>query len=84
MRLGAARFVAGVTLDECLAVLRRLNEAGLHANTTLLGEATPDAAGAEGVTREYEVIIDGIVSAGLRANMSWKTSLASRSSRYSG
>ena len=25
-RLGASRFVAGETLDECVAVLRRLNE----------------------------------------------------------
>ena len=38
MRLGASRFVAGETLDECIAVLRRLNEQGLYANTTLLGE----------------------------------------------
>ena len=38
MRLGAGRFVAGETLDECVAVLRRLNEQGLYANTTLLGE----------------------------------------------
>ena len=37
MRVGAARFVAGETLDECVVVMRRLNEAGLHANTTLLG-----------------------------------------------
>ena len=29
MRLGAARFVAGETLDECVAVLRALNDQGL-------------------------------------------------------
>jgi proline dehydrogenase len=72
MRLGAGRFVAGVTLDECVAVLRRLNDAGLHANTTLLGEATPDTAGAEAVTREYEAIIDRLVAEGLRANVALK------------
>ena len=44
MRLGAGRFVAGVTLDDCVAVLRALNDQGLHANTTLLGEAVPDEA----------------------------------------
>jgi proline dehydrogenase len=38
MRLGASRFVAGETLDQCIAVLRRLNDQGLDANTTLLGE----------------------------------------------
>ncbi len=46
MRLGAARFVAGETLDECVVVLRRLNDQGLRANTTLLGEDTTDASGA--------------------------------------
>ena len=43
MQLGAARFVAGETLDECVAVLRRLNDRGLYANTTLLGEDVSDA-----------------------------------------
>jgi proline dehydrogenase len=38
MRLGAARFVAGETLDAAVPVLRALNERGLYANTSLLGE----------------------------------------------
>ena len=49
MRLGAARFVAGETLDECVAVLRRLADQGLHTNTTLLGESVRDRAEAEAV-----------------------------------
>ncbi len=72
MRLGAARFVAGETLDECVAVLCRLNGAGLHANTTLLGEAIPDAAGAEAVVAAYERILDRLVAEGLRANVALK------------
>jgi proline dehydrogenase len=72
MRLGAARFVAGETLDECVAVLRRLNEAGLHANTTLLGEAIPDPDGAEAITNEYERILDRLVAEELRANVALK------------
>ncbi len=72
MRLGAARFVAGETLDECIPVLRRLNDAGLHANTTLLGEAIPDAAIATATVREYEAIIDRITREGLRANIALK------------
>jgi len=72
MRLGAARFVAGETLDECVAVLRRLNNAGLHANTTLLGEAIPDAAGAHAVVAAYEQILDRLVAEGLRANVALK------------
>jgi len=72
MRLGAARFVADETLDECVAVLRRLNDAGLHANTTLLGEAIPDAAGAHAVVAEYERILDRLVAEELRANVALK------------
>ena len=53
MRLGAARFVAGETLDECVAVLRRLADQGLHTNTTLLGESVRDRAEAEAVADEY-------------------------------
>jgi len=72
MRLGAARFVAGETLDECVAVMRRLNEAGLYANTTLLGEAILDPAGSSAVTDEYARILDRLVAEELRANVALK------------
>jgi proline dehydrogenase len=72
MRVGAGRFVAGQTLDECVPVLRRLNEAGLHANTTLLGEAIPDPEGAEAVVTEYGRILDRLVAEELRANVALK------------
>jgi proline dehydrogenase len=71
-RVGAARFVAGETLDECVAVLHRLNDAGLHANTTLLGEAIPDAVGAAAVTHEYERISERLVAERLKANVALK------------
>jgi len=71
-RVGAARFVAGETLDACVTVLRRLNEAGFHANTTLLGEAVPDADGAAAVTTEYETIIERLVAEDLKANVALK------------
>jgi proline dehydrogenase len=72
LRLGAARFVAGETLDECVAVLRSLNDAGLHANTTLLGEAVADAAGIERVTAAYEGVLERLAAEGLRANVALK------------
>ena len=72
MRFGAARFVAGVTLDECVAVLRGLNEEGLYANTTLLGEAVEDRAQAAAVTAQYEEIIGRLAGEGLRANVALK------------
>jgi proline dehydrogenase len=71
-RVGAARFVAGQTLDECVTVLRRLNDAGLYANTTLLGEAIPDEEGAAGVTTEYEEIIERLAAEKLKANVALK------------
>jgi proline dehydrogenase len=71
-RVGAARFVAGETLDECVAVLRRLDHDGLHANTTLLGEAIPDVEGAAAVTREYERILERLVTEQLKANVALK------------
>ncbi len=72
MRFGAGRFVAGETLDECLVVLKRLNDQGLYANTTLLGEGVLEPAQTEPVVVAYEEVIDRIAAAGLRANVALK------------
>jgi proline dehydrogenase len=72
MRLGAGRFVAGVTLDEAVTVLRRLNDDGLHANTTLLGEGTGDEAGARRVVDQYRTILRRIAEERLRCNVAVK------------
>jgi proline dehydrogenase len=72
MRLGAARFVAGETLDECITVLRRLNEQGLHANTTLLGEGVLEPGETERVVEAYDEVIDRIAAEELRANVALK------------
>jgi proline dehydrogenase len=71
-RLGAARFVAGETLDEAVAALRGLNEQGLHANTTLLGEGIRDRAQTEAVVTAYQEVLDRIASERLRANVALK------------
>ena len=72
MRLGAARFVAGETLDECVSVLRRLNDQGLHANTTILGEDVADAGEARAVASEYEAVLQRLHDEELRANVALK------------
>lgn len=72
MRLGAARFVAGETLDDAIAALRRLNEQGLYANTTLLGEAVHDEATTQRVVAEYEQVLRRIAEGNLRANVALK------------
>ena len=72
MRLGAGRFVAGETLDECVTVLHRLTGLGLHANTTLLGESVHDAGEARAVADEYERIVARLVDEGLPVNVALK------------
>jgi proline dehydrogenase len=72
MRLGASKFVAGVTLDECVVALRQLAEQGLHANTTLLGESVRDDAEAEAVATEYERILERLHAERLPVNVALK------------
>ncbi len=72
MRLGAARFVAGESLDQAVPVLRGLNEQGLLTNTTLLGEHVRDREEAEVVTAAYEDALRRIAGEGLRTNISVK------------
>lgn len=71
-RLGAARFVAGRSLDEAVPVLRRLNESGLLTNTTLLGEGVRDEAETRAVVAAYRGLLDRIRAEGLRTNVALK------------
>jgi proline dehydrogenase len=53
-------------------VLRRLNEQGLHANTTLLGEGVLEPTQTERVVAAYEEVIDRITAENLQANVALK------------
>jgi proline dehydrogenase len=72
MRLGAARFVAGETLDQAVVVLRGLNDKGLLCNTTLLGEGVSDEAETRVVVESYREILDRIAAEKLRVNVALK------------
>jgi proline dehydrogenase len=72
MQLGAARFVAGETLDECVAVLGRLAAQGLRSNTTLLGEGVRDPYEAKAVAEEYVGIVDRLANESLPTNVALK------------
>jgi proline dehydrogenase len=72
MRLGAAQFVAGETLDQAVATLRGLNEAGLRTNTTLLGEFVHDPSEAETVVGIYEEVLRRIDGEKLQTNVALK------------
>ncbi len=72
MRLGAARFVAGEDLDQCVAALRGLNARGLKANTSLLGEGVRDEAVIRSVVEQYVGILDRITRERLNCNVALK------------
>jgi proline dehydrogenase len=72
LRLGASRFVAGEDLDACVAVLRGLNERGLHANTTILGEDVLEEGEAHAVAEEYLTVLERLHDEELRANVALK------------
>lgn len=72
MRLGAARFVTGETLDECVTTLKRLEAQGLNTNTTLLGEHLGDEAAAREVAEAYRAILDRLAKEQLKTNVALK------------
>ena len=72
MRLGAARFVAGETLDEAVPVLRSLNQQCLRTNTTLLGEGVRDAETARAVAATYRDVLDRIAAEKLQTVIALK------------
>ncbi len=72
MYLGAARFVAGETLDQAIVVLRRLEDSGLLTNTTILGEDVTSEADAAAVAAAYEFVLGRLAGEGLRTNVALK------------
>ena len=72
MRLGGSRFVAGETLDDAVRALRALNDKGLHANTTILGEGVTNKDEADAVAGEYERVLERLAAEQLRANVAVK------------
>jgi proline dehydrogenase len=72
LRLGASRFVAGEDLDTCVGILCGLNERGLYANTTLLGEDVVEEAETRKVVEDYLTILQRLHDEELRCNVALK------------
>ena len=72
MRLGAARFVAGETLDECVVVLRRLAGQGSTRTRHSSARASRDRAEAEAVADEYGRILERLHREQLPCNVALK------------
>lgn len=71
----ASRYVAGETLDDAVAVIRKLNAEGAMATVDLLGEEVTERAKAEAAVRDYVRIFDTIEELGLDCNVSIKPTL---------
>jgi len=71
----ASRYVAGETLDDAVATIRRLNGEGAMATIDVLGEEVTDRGKAEAAVAEYLRAIDAIVEQRLDANVSIKLTL---------
>lgn len=72
LRRLSRRFVAGETLEEALAAVKRLNAWGLWASFDHLNETVRDAEETREEVREYLRLLARIDEAGLQANVSLK------------
>ena len=66
------RFVAGMTVEEAIAVAEQLNAEGIEATLDSLGESVMQVAQAEESAAVYHRLLDAIAEKKLRANVSVK------------
>jgi proline dehydrogenase len=66
------RFVAGMTIDEAMAVAEQLNREGIEVSLDSLGESVTELRQAEASAAIYHELLDRIAERGLRANVSVK------------
>ncbi len=66
------RFIAGENIDDAIATILELNQAGVTATFDHLGESTTSRAEAESDVREYLRVLDRIEAMGVNSNVSVK------------
>ncbi|MFO7274120.1 MAG: proline dehydrogenase family protein, partial [Bacillota bacterium] len=72
LKIGAGRFVAGVTLEDAVEVTKRLNDQGLAVTLDLLGEGVTSREGARTMAEGCARILEAIEREKLDANLSVK------------
>jgi proline dehydrogenase len=72
VQLFSSRYIAGSTLDDAVAVVRRLNAGGMLATVDVLGEETAHADDARAIARAYLDVFGAIEREQLDANVSVK------------
>src|SRR3954454_153905 len=68
----AGRYIAGETLDECVATVRALNAQGAKATIDALGEAITTLEESRAMVAEYHRVLDAIREEKLRSGISVK------------
>jgi len=68
----ASRFVAGETVEDAVAAVKRLNAQGISASLDLLGESVTNEAEARAAGAQYVRLLDAIAQNTLDANVSVK------------
>ena len=66
------RFVAGMSIDEAIAVVEQLNAEDITASLDSLGESVVQVSQAEESASLYHLLLDRIAARGLKANISVK------------
>ncbi|CAG7604758.1 Proline dehydrogenase 1 [Paenibacillus solanacearum] len=72
LKLGAGRFVAGLTLSEALTEMAELNRKRIAVTADHLGEGVRESAEASAYAEAYMQLLDGIHDRGLDAGVSLK------------
>jgi proline dehydrogenase len=70
----SGRFVAGMTLEEAIAVSEKMNREGIAVTLDALGESVTTEAQARASAEVYHQALDAIAARGLKANVSVKLS----------
>ena len=72
VRALASPYIAGPTLEDAIAVVRRLNGEGKLATIDVLGEEITNDGEAQEIARAYHRVLARVESEGLEANISVK------------
>ncbi len=74
IKIFARQYVAGTTIKESLAIVKKLNDNNLYATIDILGEHTKNINEANEITSNYIRLIENIKKNNLKCNLSIKPS----------
>ena len=72
IKIFANQYVAGISIDNAIKIISKLNNKGLHATLDILGEHTQNDTEAINITNQYCKILEEIHAKNLNCNISIK------------